>query len=647
MAKIFGLDFGTTNSLASLVLSDRMVSLVNADDQLPHPSVIRYHGDEVIVGRAAKNAIESVDVGVIGDFVRSPKRYLGSGEKIHVGGVARSVSDVVSEILKHIRDDATQREMTGETFERAVMTIPVNAVGRARRDLREAALKAGLHIHQFVQEPFAALYGYLRCQADFRRRLAELEGQIVLVFDWGGGTLDLTLCKISKGMLVQIQSKGDNTVGGDRFDERLIRYAKNEHLRQYILDGLEHAFPHAESKLIGQCETAKIALSDRSSATIAVAHFLKVDGPEHTLEVLMTREKLIELTRDLVDAGMRNIEELLDSTGINEASVALCVATGGMVRMPYIRERLLERFDSLRVPKIENGDRIISEGAAWIAHDGVRLMLAKPFELLLGDDHYSTLIDEGTELPIENESFSFPFKAYCVDPRDGFGKFQFARPIWPDRSLPGDPRRPYATLLVAVDEEAAPLRERLNIDVMVDHDLVVTVGVHSTLVGHSSEREIHNLECGLNVGNVSNGVVHSSYNSRSSAAKNKKVSSASVGAVKFRSNIVRSDKYWDLVPGDLINLYKDKLEPLWKPSSRQRDEETFYMPCSYCQRTWHQIRLEGSENCECRAGTVKESDARVRKDRLNEWIGQLRSEESTLNDSGVSIAKGFESKGLF
>ena len=644
MAKIYGLDFGTTNSLASIIVGDKMLSLVNEDDQMPHPSVIRYHGDEVVVGRAAKNAIETTNVGVIGDFVRSPKRYLGSGEKIHVGGVARGVSDVVAEILRHVRDDARKRNIAGETFERAVMTIPVNAVGRARQDLREAALKAGIHIHQFVQEPFAALYGYLRSLAEFRRRLAELEGQIVLVFDWGGGTLDLTLCKITKGMLVQIQSKGDNTVGGDRFDDRLIRFSKNEHLKQYGIDSVDNEFPHAEAKLIAQCETAKIALSNRSSASIAVAHYLKSDGPEHTLEVTITREKLVELTRDIVDAGMKNIDEILESTGVNEASIALCLSTGGMVRMPYIRERLLERFDPLRVPMIDNGDRIISEGAAWIAHDGVRLTLAKPLELLLGDDNYSALIDEGTELPIENENYNFSYKAYCVDPRDGYGKFQFARPVWPGRSLPGDPRRTYATLLVAVDEKAAPLTERLTIDVNVDHDLVATVTASSSMVGHRSEREIHNLEFGLAMGHGSG--VQSDWDDDKNKQQIEVKLRREAGSIKFRSNIVRGDQSWELVPGDLVDQYKNKLPPLWSLTRRQHDEKMYYVPCSLCQRTWHQIQLAGSEKCPCGIGSVKECDAKNRRVRISEWQDLLQTEESTINNSDFSVTKGADCKGI-
>ncbi|MEY3220588.1 MAG: hypothetical protein RIT27_1945 [Pseudomonadota bacterium] len=634
---IYGLDFGTTNSLASIVVNKKVLPLVDKNDRRPHPSVVQYHGDAVIVGRKAKNALETTEVGVIGDFIRSPKRYLGSGEKIRIGGVAKNVNDVIAEILQHIRNDACQR-IKNETFDQAIVTIPVNAVGRARRDLREAASKAGIHIHQFVQEPFAALYGYLRTLPDFERKLAELEGQIILVFDWGGGTLDLTLCKITKGMIVQIQSKGDNNVGGDRFDDRLIRYAKNEHLKQYNLDALADELPHAESKLIAESESAKIGLSDRASVNIFVSHYLKSDGPERTLEIMITREKLIELTKDIVDAGLKNIDELLESTGVNEASIALCLATGGMVHMPYIRERLLEKFDALRVPKIENGDTIISEGAAWIAHDGVRLTLAKPFELLLGDDDYSDLIPEGTELPMENGNFiPPPFSAYCVDPRDGYAMFEFARPIWVERNQKGDPRKAYATLLVAVDPEATPLTEKLKIEITIDHDLIVTVAAESTMVKHRREREIHNLEFGLSIG------IESIKQQKTEEHTNVPYKKPE-GSIKLRSNVVRGDQSWDFVPGDLVRTYKNDnvlklhlpsriLAESWKPTKKQHDEEMYYIPCSGCGRTWHQIQLEGSENCQypCCSKSVKEAAAQKRKEKFDQMKEKLKERELIIN----------------
>ncbi len=630
MATIYGLDFGTTNSLASIVLGGKVISFVEEADQLPHPSVIQYRGSETIVGREAKQAMDSTGSGVIGDVVRSPKRYLGSGEKVFVGGVGRDVSDIVADVLRHIRSDACSRKIVDNSFDRAVVTIPVNANGRARRDLREAALRAGIHVHQFVQEPFAALYGYIRTLPDYRRRLAELEGQLILVFDWGGGTLDLTLCKISKGTLAQIQSKGDDTVGGDRFDDRLIRHVKKQHMVRHGLDSLGNELPHADAKLIGQCETAKIALSERQAATVAVAHYLRADGESRTLEERVTRDQLIGLTKDIVDSAMENIDELLESAGVNEASLALCLATGGMVRMPYIRERLLERFDPARVPKIENGDRIISEGAAWIAYDRARLRLAKPFELLLGDDNYTTLIPEDSDLPIENEIAPFCFEAYCVDPRDGYGKFHFARPLWPGRNLPGDPRRPYATLLVAVDEKAVPLTERLKISVDIDHDLIATTMVCSTMVGHQSSREIHNLEFGLYVGGE---VVSVPYDSEQQKGQLPVLPyGRDKGSIKLRSNVVRSPSAWELVPGDFVGRFKRSLSPNWRETPRQHWEKMYYIPCSLCGRNLHRIQIEGDEHCPCAIGGICEADANTRKERMHELRELIKAQEVRLND---------------
>lgn len=428
MADAFGLDFGTTNTLASIIQGGCALSLTNREDNLPHPSVVWYHGGEVVVGRHAKQHLTQIGTGVLGDVVRSPKSFLGTGASIHVAGIAREPAEVVAEILRFVRQDAMDRGYTGMSFDRAVLTIPVGMNGLARRELRDAALRQGLHIQQFVHEPLAALYGYLRGQSEFRRRVAELEGQLALVFDWGGGTLDLTLCRFIGGNLVQVQNRGDNNVGGDRFDERLLRYVKDTHARQHNITAWPGEMPNADAKLIAECEAAKIALSDRRDYRIFVANYLRSDGPERVLEVVLSRETLIELTKDLVLQGVANIDSLLDAVGIKDTSIALCLPTGGMVKMPYIRERILERFGPARAPNITNGDRIIAEGAAWIANDGLRLRLAKPFEVLHADNTYVTIFDERTVLPLENQIIASKLGAYCVDPRDGFAKFQLVRP---------------------------------------------------------------------------------------------------------------------------------------------------------------------------------------------------------------------------
>src|SRR4051812_24530139 len=241
MAEVFGLDFGTTNSLAVTVAAGR--TLIFGDEAgRPHPSVVLYHGDEAIAGRRAKDQLSVAGPGVMGDAVRSPKAQLGSGQSITVADVQRSPREVVARIPAHVRQQAPPNEVTrgaGLTFDEAVMTIPVNMDGRARRELRQAAADAGIRVHQFVHEPLAALYAHLRERPDWRRAMTELEGKLVLVFDWGGGTLDLTLCQLLRGTLVQIHSRGDNRVGGDQFDERLRHLVRRRHAEQHGLDALD------------------------------------------------------------------------------------------------------------------------------------------------------------------------------------------------------------------------------------------------------------------------------------------------------------------------------------------------------------------------------------------------------------------------
>src|SRR3990170_6871451 len=205
MAADFGVDFGTTNTVTAFVGRDpqtgreRTYVLLNRADNRPHPSVVWYRGGETIVGRQAKQQLSQLGLGVFGDIVRSPKMYLGSPSGVFVGGATRPARDIVGHILEFIREDALSRRFPNRSFTRAVMTVPVPMQGGARSELREAALKAGFQIHQFVHEPLAALYGFLRGRPDFNREITRLERRFVLVFDWGGGTLDITLCQLLSG----------------------------------------------------------------------------------------------------------------------------------------------------------------------------------------------------------------------------------------------------------------------------------------------------------------------------------------------------------------------------------------------------------------------------------------------------------------
>jgi hypothetical protein len=320
----------------------------------------------------------------------------------------------------------------------------------------------------------------------------------VLVFDWGGGTLDLTLCQLVRGTLVQVHNRGDSRVGGDQFDERLRHLVRRRHAEHYGLDVLDQQ-PGAEAKLLNRCEQAKITLSAGDDAPVFVPNYIAAEGPAADVEVTIHRQELEDLCADIVQQGMNSIDLLLDRTGVSDSAIELVLATGGMVQMPVIRRRLRERFGPVRVPDVEDGQQLIAKGAAWIAHDDQRLRLAKPFELLLADDAPVSLVDDASDLPIRDTELAFEFGLNCVDPRDGFARFQFIRPVRPGRVQPTDERLPYCTLLLPIDTTAAPLVERLTVSVRIDHDLVAHVTARSDLAREETAAEIHGLEFGLAV----------------------------------------------------------------------------------------------------------------------------------------------------
>jgi molecular chaperone DnaK (HSP70) len=461
-------------------------------------------GGDPIVGRHAKDQLNELGLGVFGDIVRSPKIFLGSPTGIYVGGVTRQAVDVVADVLRFLRTDALRRGFRGNTFASAVITIPVTMRGHARAELRQAARQAGIGIHQFVHEPLAALYGYLRAKPNFRQELANLERRLVLVFDWGGGTLDLTLCQFQNGVLTQIFNTGDTEVGGDRFDLRIRQLVREKHQSLHTHADWSRLQPSAESRLIQACEDAKIALSARPSTTLYVRDLLAVPGPEKDLRFEVTKPEVEGAVQDLISKGLTRIETLLEMAGVSRGAIEFCLATGGMVSMPAIQEGLREIFGINRLRLVENAATVISEGAAWIAHDGVELQLAKPIELLHADNSYIEIIPTGTSLPSDGKTIQRRMDMYCVDPSDSFAKFLFARPRWPGRESHGDDRSPYTHLTLQVDPHSEPLLERLQVEVTIDHDLVAEIRTFSPMRKQSREARIHDLEFGLSVSKVAN-----------------------------------------------------------------------------------------------------------------------------------------------
>lgn len=598
---ILGLDFGTTNSLAAYVdASDVARSLTNVEDDRPHPSTVWYRGGEIVVGREARDHLEAGTEAISGAFVLSPKRLLRKEAPVDVEGTATDPRDIVKEVLKFIKDDAAsaRRGASAKALTRAVMTIPVELDGEGRGRLREAARKAGIAVEQFVHEPLAALYGWMRSQADYAQRLAQLEGKRVLVFDWGGGTLDLTLCLIRGRQMVQLGNAGDNEVGGDFFDDILRNRVRSLHAAQHGIENLvQYETPESRARLLAQCELAKIQLSEMDSFSIFVPYYLSGNEGQH-LNVSVTRQDIEAWTGDLIDRGLSHVDALLEAHQLTPQEIELCLPTGGMVNLPAVRNGLVQRFGG-RVPQLKNGDRIIAEGAAWVAHDGLRLSLAKPVELLQPDGTYLEIVQEGQQLPVENQSLPIlATQFYCVDPRDGVATFQFVRPVKVGYGARTAPRETYATLSLNIDPHAAPFLERLNLSLTIDHDYVVHVEGHSSGKQDRARREIHNLEFALSLPDSSTKRQGIATPEKGMKDRSTRASYEAAG-VQLRSNVVSRPSAWEVVPGDIVEQWR----PNWfdrrstDATQRQRDEKDYYRDCALCKRSVSRINAEGCVDC--------------------------------------------------
>lgn len=600
-----GFDFGTTNSVASVVVGNEVITFL--ENGQPIPSVVSFEGGKVEVGRAAHKKLASAGLGVQGTTVRSPKTLLGREEQL-VGGVRLDPVEMVAYVLDHVRGRVLQTKAGRDLkMDYVVATIPVNMEGHRRALLRQAFRRAGMGVIQFVHEPLAALYGYLRTSEDTQDLVRRYDGKLLLVFDWGGGTLDLTLCRVLNGMLVQVANDGTEEVGGDVFDEEIRNEVEKRSRRSQGLGEAVEVLPGARKKLLHECETAKIRLSERNAWNVYVDLYYQTDD-QADLQVNLTRQDLQDIVGHLVKNGVARIERLLEREGYSTTSVEFCLATGGMVSTPIIKDRLDELFGPERVHISERSASAIAEGAAWVAHDEARLHLAKNVELVLARNSYMPLLRAGLQMPTERERRSERFDLYCVDPSDGHGKFSLVSPHRPGpRVLPNDKRRPLCHVLLDIDAKALPFRERLELDISVDENLVLTANAWSLNKNDEAVAEVHDLEFAL----VTPGA-HGTWLKTDLFGKEGCDDSREIGSLAMRSNIAASVDE-GLVPGEVVyryNPYYFRVER--DPPQIQVEEHLYYRPCSLCGRA------SNDPQCQCAsalpngpsAGVVRTNPAR-------------------------------------
>ena len=279
--------------------------------------------------------------------------------------------------------------------------------------------------------------------------------------------------------------------------------------------------------------------------------------------------------------------------------------------MPLIQARLLEHFGPQRLRVSEHSATIIAEGAAWIAHDGARLSLAKNIELRVATNSFMPIMYAGMRMPLEGEvSPPESFEMYCTDPRDGHAKFQLCAPLRPGRQvIETDERASLSTLTIHVHTSAAPFFERLRFDATIDENLILTASAFSTMNKDRAETQIHNLEFGLLIGDAK----------LSGSGDGKRIlKSASIkrgpGSISLRPNIsMGADRA--LIPGDLLAALPraphdpNPFDPEGKfdrATERQSEERHYYSPCAVCRRMINDPL--------CRCGSLKADSGDPRMD---------------------------------
>jgi molecular chaperone DnaK len=352
MARAVGIDLGTTNSVVAVLEGGEPKVIANAEGLRTTPSIVAFAKDgEVLVGETAKRqAVTNVD-----KTIASVKRHMGTDWKFDVDGKKYTPQEISARILQKLKRDA--EAYLGDTVTDAVITVPAYFNDSERQATKEAGEIAGLNVLRIVNEPTAAAlaYGLDKGQED----------ELILVFDLGGGTFDVSLLEVGKDddfSTIQVRAtSGDNRLGGDDWDQRVVDYLKDEFKKDTGVDVSGDKI--ALQRLKEAAEQAKKELSSAQSTTVSLPYLsLTSEGPA-SLNVTLSRAKFEELTADLVQRTKKPFQDVIAEAGVKLSDIAHVVLVGGSTRMPQIAE-LVEKETGKSANKGVNPDEVVAVGAA-------------------------------------------------------------------------------------------------------------------------------------------------------------------------------------------------------------------------------------------------------------------------------------------
>lgn len=346
MSKTIGIDLGTTNSCVSVFEGGEARVIANKEGERTTPSVVAFKNGEIIVGAAAKRQMITNP-----ETISSIKRKMGTSEKVKAGGKEYTPEEVSAMILGDLKK--TAEEYLGEKVSKAVITVPAYFNDAQRQATKNAGKIAGLEVERIINEPTAAALAY---GLDKQNKTEQ-----ILVYDLGGGTFDVSILEIGEGVFEVKSTSGNNKLGGDDFDQRIMDYLVSEFKKETGVDVSKDKM--VMQRIKDAAEKAKKDLSGVTTTQVSLPFLTQgSDGPLH-LELSMTRAKLEDLIRDLADSTLDSVRRALKDAKLKASDIEKVLLVGGSTRIPYIQE-LVKKELGQEPSKSVNPDEVVAMGAA-------------------------------------------------------------------------------------------------------------------------------------------------------------------------------------------------------------------------------------------------------------------------------------------
>ncbi|MCI9280974.1 MAG: molecular chaperone DnaK [Bacilli bacterium] len=347
MAKIIGIDLGTTNSCVAVLEGGEPKVITNPEGARTTPSVVAFKGEEEMVGQIARNqAVTNAK-----NTISSIKRKMGTAEKVEANGKKYTPEEISAKILSKLKKDA--EAYLGEKVTKAVITVPAYFNDAERQATKNAGKIAGLEVERIINEPTAAALAYGLDKQDTL--------QTILVYDLGGGTFDVSILELGDGVFEVKSTTGNNRLGGDDFDKRVMDYLVDEFKKENGIDLSKDKM--AMQRIKDAAEKAKKDLSGMTTASISLPFIAQNDdGPVH-FETTLTKAKFEDLNRDLFDSTMDSVRKALKDAKLTAKDINKVILVGGSTRIPYIQE-LVKKELGQEPNKSVNPDEVVAMGAA-------------------------------------------------------------------------------------------------------------------------------------------------------------------------------------------------------------------------------------------------------------------------------------------